>query len=177
MAIVVQGDPERAARRAAAHPADLVVSIGPSGPAEGPMAQIGVSVRDEALAQRLAGAMTRAVQAAVATPPREIAVVRVRSRRGLDRLGTVVAGALAVVTVTPRNLQRVGEIVERLRTGGVAGVQLVWDGLDPPREAAEAPVFAILERARATPDQAPVVLARGREPVEARRILVDRRRR
>jgi hypothetical protein len=177
MAIVVQGDPKRAARRAAARPEDLVVSIGPDGPVDGPVTQIGVSVRDKALARRLAGAMTRAVQAAVATPPREIAVVRVRSRRGVDRLGTAVAGALAVVTVTARNRRWVGEIVERLRAGGVAGVQLVWDGLDPPREAAEAPVFAILERARATPDQAPVVLARGREPVEALRILVDRRRR
>jgi hypothetical protein len=141
------------------------------------VAQIGVSVRDEALARRLAGAMTRAVQAAAAAPPREIAVVRVRSRRGLDRLGTAVAGAIAVVTLTPRNLRRVGEIVERLRAAGVAGVQLVWDGREPPREAAEARVFAILEQARATPDQAPVVLARGREPAFALRILVDRRRR
>jgi hypothetical protein len=176
MAIVVRGDPERAARRAAAHPEALVVSIGPAGAAERSVAQIGVSVRDEALAQRLTDAMTRAVQAAVHVPPREIAVVRVRSRKGLDRLGASVAGALAVVTVTTRNLRRVGEIVERLRAAGVAGVQLVWDGCEPTREVAEARVFAILERARATPDKAPVVLARGREPVEALRILVNLRR-
>ncbi len=77
--------------------------------------------------------------------------------------------------MTARNLRRVGEIVEGLRTGGALGVQLVWDGSEPPREVAEARVFAVLEQARATPGRAPVVLARGDEPVESLRILVSRR--
>ncbi len=177
MATVLRGDARRAARLATEQPASLVVSIGPPGDAAAPVAQIGVSVRDAALARRLADGMVLALRAAVAEPPRETAVVRVRSRKALERLGTQVCGAIAVVPVTTRNLRRVGEIVDALRTAGAAGVQLVWDGREPPREAAEREVFAILERARATPAQAPVMLARGDEPVEALRILVDRRRR
>lgn len=176
MATVVRADARRAARLAAECPAALVVSIGAAGSAREPVARIGVSVQDEALAGRLVGAMTRAVRAALAAPVREIAVVRVRSRKALDRLGTRVDGAIAVVPLTARNLRRAGELVEALRTAGAAGVQLAWDGRDPTREAAEARVFAILEQARATPGHAPVVLARSEEPVEALRILIAHRR-
>jgi hypothetical protein len=175
--VLLQGDGDGAARLATEHPAALVISIGAAeGSSEPPMARVGVSVRDEALGRRLTDAMTRALRAAVAAPPREIAVVRVRSRKGLERLGARVAGAIAVVPVTARNLRRAGEIVEGLRTAGAAGVQLVWDGSEPPRQAAEAKVFAILEKARATPGRPPVVLSRSEEPAEALRILVDVRR-
>ena len=133
-----------------------------------------MSVQDEALARRLLDAMTAAIEAE-ARPPRPFPVVRVRSRKALERVGATVAGAIAVVPLTARNLRWAGEIVEALRAAGALGVQLVWDGREPPREAAEARVFAILEQARATPGRAPVVLARGDEPVEALRILVDRR--
>jgi hypothetical protein len=140
------------------------------------VARIGVSVRDRALARRLVAAMTGALRAALAAPVHELAVVRVRSRKSLDRLGVRVDGAIAIVPLTARNLRRAGALVEGLRTAGAAGVQLVWDGCTPAREAAEATVFAILEQARATPTRAPVVLARGEEPVEALRILVAQRR-
>jgi hypothetical protein len=119
--------------------------------------------------------MTRALRKAVALTPRELAVVRVRSRAALERVRPRVAGAIAVVPVTGRNLRRVAEIVEALRAADVAGVQVVWDGCDPPREVAEARVFAILEQARAAPGRPPVVLARGEEPVEALRILIELR--
>jgi hypothetical protein len=190
MTTVLRGQTDRAARLAAEQPASLVVSVGPSvtmgetpkppaqpaapGASRDPVAQIGVSVRDEALARRLVDAMATALEAQ-ARPPRVIDVVRVRSRKGLERLGASVAGTIAVVPLTARNLRRAGEIVEALRALGALGVQLVWDGREPPKEVAEARVFAILEQARATPARAPVVLSRGEEPVEALRILVDRR--
>jgi hypothetical protein len=176
MATVVRADARRAARMAAASPAELVMSIAAVGGAGDPVARIGISVRDKTLAARLAGAMTRAVRAVVSAPLREMAVVRVRSHKSLEHLGAGVAGAIAVVPLTARNLRRAGELVEALRAAGAAGVQLVWDGREPSREVAEARVFAILERARATPGQAPVVLARGEEPVEALRILIAHRR-
>ena len=175
MATVIRGDSRRAARLAALRPAALVVSIGPAESGDEPVARIGVSIQDEALARRLTGAVTRALRAEVATPPREVRVVRVRSRKALDRLGARVAGAIAVVPVTARSTRRAGELVDALRALGVAGIQLAWQEEGPPRGAAEARVFAILERARATPGRAPVVLARGDEPVDALRILVDRR--
>jgi hypothetical protein len=176
MTAVIRGDTRRAARLAAAQPSALVVSIGPAEGTDEPVACIGVSVCDEALARRLTDAMTRALQAAVAPPPAKVAVVRVRSRKALDRLGSRVGGAIAVVPVTARSTRRAGEIVDTLRAMGAAGIQLVWQEEGPPHGAAEARVFAILERARATPGRAPVVLARGEEPVDALRILVDRRR-
>jgi hypothetical protein len=186
MATVIRGDAARAARRATARPTELVVSItteprsgedpGPVDGAAAPMARIDVAVRDEALARRITVSMTRAVRETTAAPPREVAVVRAPSRKALERLGARVSGAIAVVPVTARNLRRLVEIVAGLRAAGAAGVQLAWDGRDPAREVAEAKVFAVLEQARSQPGRAPVVLARGEEPVEALRILVDRRR-
>jgi hypothetical protein len=176
MAIILRGDPRRAARLAAERPEALVICVGDARKGDGPVAHIGVSVRSAALARKLEGAMTRALKAATATTPRATAIVRVRSRKAAERLGARVAGAIAVVPVTARNVRRVGEIVESLRAAGAAGVQVVWDGREPPREAAEASVFAVLERARATPAEAPVVLASGEEPVESLRILIENRR-
>lgn len=176
MATVVRADARRAARLAAECPAALVVSIGASRGAGDPVARIGISVKNGALAERLARAMTRALRAMVAAPLREVATVRVRSRKALDRLGSRVDGAIAVVPLTTRSLRHAGELVEALRAAGAAGVQVAWDGRDPTRQAAEARVFAILEQARATPGKAPVVLARGEEPVEALRFLIAHRR-
>jgi hypothetical protein len=153
-----------------------VVSIGMSRGSGGQVAHVGVSVRDRALAGRLAQAMTRTLRAVVALPLPAHSVVRVPSRRALERLGATVQGVFAIVPLTAKNLRRAGAIVDGLRSAGVAGVQVVWDGRDPGREIAEATVFDILERARATPSLPPVVLARGEEPVEALRILVAHRR-
>lgn len=177
MAIVIGGRGGRA-RRAVGRAGELVISIGPAADAEAEaeVAGVGVSIRDDGLARRLTLAMARALRAEVAAPPRPIAVVRVRSRRALDGLGARVAGAIAVVPVTARNARHAGELVDALRGLGVAGVQLAWMDEGPPRGAAEARLFAVLEQVRATPGRAPVVLARGEEPVEALRILVDRRR-
>jgi hypothetical protein len=175
MASVIRADPRRAARLAARRPTGLVVSIGAASSAGGPVARVGVWVRDRVLAARLARAMTRTLRRAVALPSRELAVVRVPSRRALERIGGSVEGAIAVVPLTRRNLRHAGAIVEALRAAGAAGVQLAWDGHDPAREVAEARVFEILEHARATPAQPPVVLARGEEPVEALRILIAHR--
>jgi hypothetical protein len=176
MATVIGGDARRAMRLAAAHPEALVISVGPARVGtDGSAAQVGVCVEDAALARRLTSAMTRALRAAVAMPPRELVVVEVRSRKAFERLRPTIAGAIAVVPVTARNLRRVGEIVESIRGAEAAGVQLVWDGREPPRETAEARVFAILEEARATLGRPPVVLASGCEPVDALRILIELR--
>jgi len=159
MATVITFDVRRAARRAEAEPSSLIVWIGAATAlprASGSFAAIRVSVRRRALAAKLTKAMADATRA-IADPA----------------LGT--EGAIAVVKVTARNLRRLGERVEALRASGVLGVQLVWDGRDPAPAIAEAKVFAVLERARSTPLQVPVVLARDEEPVPALRILVAAR--
>ena len=176
MTTVIAGDIRRAARLALADRAALVVSIGGEEHPGAEVARIDVSVASDALARRLTSAMTRALRAAVARPPRPIAVVRVRSRAALDRLGARVAGAIAVVPVTAGSVRRAAELVDALRARGAAGIQLAWDEDGPPRGAAEVRMFALLEQVRATPGRAPVVLARGHEPVDALRILVDLRR-
>jgi hypothetical protein len=173
MARVIRGDLRRAARLAAAHPTALVVSVGEARAVREPVAHIGVSVKDPALARRLEGAIARAVRGRIATEAPALEAVRIRSRKMLERLRDRVAGAIAVVPVTDRNLRWLQELVDALRDAGVAGVQLVWDGREPSREVAEGRVFAVLEHARATPGRPPVVLARGEEPVEALRMLAQ----
>jgi hypothetical protein len=176
MATVVHGDATGEPRVPAARPEALVVSIAGLASEAAGVARIDVSVADVALARRLTRAMTRAVRAVVATSPREIAVLRVASRAALARLGARVAGAIVVVPVRAGRTRRVGELVDALRAQGAAGVQLVWTESGPPRGAAEASLFRVLEHARATPGRAPVVLARCEEPVDALRILVEWRR-
>jgi hypothetical protein len=181
MPSVIPSDQRRAARLAARRPTDLVVWIGTVSDAgaangSGPVARVGVSVRDRRLAARLTKAMTRTLRAAVALPIRELSVVRVASRRAVERLGKNVEGTVAIVPLTRRNLRRAAAIVEGLRVAGAAGVQVAWNGCEPARESAEATVFKILERARATPSLPPVVLAHGTEPVAALRILIAHRR-
>jgi hypothetical protein len=173
MAKIVRSD---ARRSASAPPAELVVAVDIGAKRHrAPVAQIWVRVRDRLAARRIARGMTRGLGAAAAVPAGHHAVIRVPSRRTLERLGPDVGAAIAVVPVRAKNLRRLAEIVERLREGGAAGVQLAWDGRDPPRSVAEARVFAILERARATPALPPVVLAAGEAPVEALRILIAHR--
>jgi hypothetical protein len=195
MTIVLRGEIERAGRLATTSPASLVVSVGAedelASAEDAPVARVGVAVRDPALARALIDAMADAVVRGAATDaeeagaggasascndgPRATPVVRARSRKAVERLGVAAMGALALVPVTLRNRGRLPAIVEMLRRGGVAGVQLVWDGEDPPRSAVEARVFSVLEAARASPRLPPVVLSSVDEPVEALRILADRR--
>lgn len=172
MAIILRGEGRRAARLAASNPTALVVSVGDATSAKAPVVRVGVSVRDKALARRIAGAMTRALRIAVASRLRvEALVVRVPSRKAFDRVKERLPGAIAVVPVTARNRRRLVSLVESLRAAGVAGIQLAWDGRDPSRETVEASVFAALEHARATPGRAPVVLAPSERLVESLRIL------
>lgn len=121
-----------------------------------------------------AGGAPRTAGAGRSSPARAWTVTA-EATRAIDPPAALTEGAIAVVKVTARNLRRLGERVEALRESGALGVQLVWDGRDPSPAIAEASVFAVLERARATPGKAPVVLARSEAPVESLRILVAAR--
>jgi hypothetical protein len=144
---------------------------------------IEVSVADQALARALRRAIDEAVRRAVASlsldgageektrPP----VVRLRTEKRLAALRAEVRGAIVVVGVTRANARRLPRLIDAIRAGGAAGVQLVWDGRDPERPFVEGGVFEVLERARRTPDGPPVVLAACATPVEALRILVASR--
>lgn len=158
--MVVTGSLERAERRAARRPGDLVVWVGsgrPPGPAE--FAAIDVQITRGALGQRLRRALRSALapHAGVA-PPLPARRLLAGSRRALDRRAAEAAGAIVVVRVSARNARHLAVIVGAARDAGCAAVQLVWDGQAPPPELAEAGVFAALEAARAAPDRAPVVL-------------------
>lgn len=130
-----------------------------------PEARIGLSIADARLRQALTRAMAEAVREA-GSRSAPVRVIRVRTRKALARLGERLAGAIALVVVTERTRARLPDFVDAIRAAGVLGVQLVWDGRDPDRSRVERHVFAVLERARATPAGPPVVLATSDEPVE-----------
>jgi hypothetical protein len=170
MARVVTG----AARRRGS---ELLVRVGPADAAPEPdRAEVRIAARSAVLSRRLGSAVKAALHAQAAIEAPSPPVVRVPSRRALSRLGAEVVGAIAVVPVRARNLRFAAEIVDGLREAGAAGVQLWWDGEDPPQERAEGRIFAILERARSTPSKAPVVLSRSAAPAESLRILIGARR-
>lgn len=142
-------------------------------------AEITVAVADRDLSAAMTEAIARAlrdVTAACSAPaPR---VVRLRTRKRFARLGAErIAGAIVVVAVTASNARRLLELVEAVRGAGASGVQLVWDGTTPARDDVERHVFAVLERARATPAGPPVVLAKDSEPAFSLRALVTHRAR
>lgn len=137
--------------------------------------KIEIAIADPELARAVSQATRAALMTASSLPRADLPVVRLRTERRLAELGARVVGAYAVVRVTATNLRRLPRLVERLRTEGAAGVQLVWDGALPPRAAAEPAVFAVLERARATPAGPPVVLAASAVVADALRILASRR--
>jgi hypothetical protein len=175
MATVVRRDTAKAVRLAEGDKRALIVAVGPvQEKAHAGVAEIGICVARSGLASKLEQAIARALGPVVSAPLPPPSVVRVASRKTLDRLGALVFGRFAVVPITAKNLGRVGEIVEGLRRAGVSGVQLVWDGQSPSRAVAEPKVFAILERARATPSDPPVVLSSNAELVESLRILARR---
>lgn len=142
-------------------------------------ARVTVSIADRALAEATARALSSALRAAtesyVPSAPR---VVRLRTRKRFVRLGAeAVAGALVVVRVTETNARRLPSLVEAVRAAGPLGVQLQWDGKSPTRDRVERHVFAVLERARATPAGPPVVLSEDAEPALSLRILAEHRAR
>lgn len=145
-------------------------------------AAISVAIRDPDLARAVATAITSAVAAATASLSlahvRELPVVRLRTHRRLAALDReAFDGAVAIVRVTEGNARRLPELVEAIRAQAPLGVQLVWDGHAPARARVERYVFAVLERARATPGGPPVVLSTSTTPVAALRILIANRRR
>lgn len=144
-------------------------------------ARIGVAMANPRAAITMARAIERAVSAAAragaATSSSGAQVVRVRARKTVARLGAELTGAVAVVTVTTRNARHLCELVESLRAVRVAGVQVVWDGVDPERARVERHVFEVLERARSISGGPPVVLSREREPVSALWMLIALRQR
>jgi hypothetical protein len=138
---------------------------------------ITVAIADAELATRVRDAAARAVARATAelVLDREPRAVRFRSRARLAAVRDELPGALALIGVTPRNARRLRELVDGARAAACAGVQLVWDGAD--RMRIEGPVFEVLEHARATPDQAPVVLAASAHPAAALLQLMAHRER
>jgi hypothetical protein len=132
-------------------------------------ASIRIGIADPALASKVAAALSAAL-AAVEVPPLVHPTVLLRSRKRLAERLTELAGAIAIVGVTPRNARHLVEIIDRLRAAGVVGIQLVWDGAGHDKH-----VFAALERARSQPAAAPVVLATTIEPAPALRLLVQGR--
>lgn len=167
---------------AAAPGPSLVVRVAPytawAGRATAREASVGVAIADPALAQAVTSAVTAAIRGAVpgsAPPDRAAPTVRLRARKRVAALADRLAGAIAIVPVTARNARHLVELVERVRAAGAIGVQLVWDGAVPPRAAVEHHVFAVLERARATPNEAPVVLATSDQPAPALDLLIAHR--
>jgi hypothetical protein len=175
---------------AAAQGGSLVVRVAPyTGDTAAREATIGVAVADPALAQALTAAIVHALgqarvqalgDAAPVSEPSEtsnaqVPTVRVRSRKALARDAGRLGGAIAIVPVTAHNARHLVALVDGTRAAGAIGVQLVWDGADPPRAAVEHHVFAALERARATPSEPPVVLATSDQPVAALYFLVAHR--
>jgi hypothetical protein len=133
-----------------------------------------VRVADAALAQRIERAIAaRVAEAEAALPPVAARVVRLRTRRRLAELGPL-DDAVVVLRVTRKNARHLLELAQGARAAGALGVQLVWDGEDRP--AIERHVFAVLEHARDTRKQAPIVLAREAEPVRALTLLIAQRR-
>lgn len=149
-----------------------------AGAAAAGAATVAIAVADPELARALTAAIADAVAEtmrgagpAIADAQR-IPVFRLRSRRRLAGVAGRLPGAIAVVAVTARNARHLVGLIDGIRTAGAAGIQLVWDGAEPPRARVERFVFAALEHARATPGQPPVVLAPTATPATALHVLV-----
>jgi hypothetical protein len=159
----------------------LAVHVGPcAGPASSAdIAKVAIAIADAELACAMTAAVADAIRGAAAaagmTQPGDLPVVRLRSRKRLACVAGALAGAIAIVHVTARNARHLVALIDGIRAAGAAGVQLVWDGAEPPRAEVERHVFAALERARAMPNEAPVVLAASGEPVSALHLLVAHR--
>jgi hypothetical protein len=161
---------------AASTAAPLVVRVARAPhPAADLEAAIRVAVADEPLARALVERIAVAVRAAAALSPEPLPVVQLRSRKALAALAPQLAGALAIVPITPRNARHLPELVDGIRAAGAAAVQLVWDGATPARARVERHLFAALERARATPAGPPVIVAQTAQPAAALPLLIAQR--
>lgn len=142
---------------------------------------IAVRVADPVLARALEAAIAGAIADAAGELAAAIAeverapVVRLRARKAVARDPARLAGAIAVVPVTARNARHLVALVDAIRAAGAIGIQLAWDGTSPPRAGVERHVFAALERARASPGEAPVVLAASEAPVSALHVVTAHR--
>jgi hypothetical protein len=172
----------------------LTVHVAPHGePSPPDVARIAIGVADPVLARALstsiAGAIagvfaaTRGADAAIGDAAMAIGgdgpapTVRLRSRKRLAQVASRLGGAIAIVPVTAKNARHLVALVDGIRAAGAVGVQLVWDGAVPPRAEVERHVFAVLERARATPGEPPVVVAATEAPVTALELLIAHRSR
>ncbi|WP_394836935.1 hypothetical protein LVJ94_08510 [Pendulispora rubella] len=134
--------------------------------------RVRVNVADPELARAMTQAIADAIRAALPSelPAPAPPVVRFRTRKKLARLLTApeaLAGALAVVRVTSANARHLEAWVTEVRRAGVAGVQLVWNGRDPAPERVASRIFRVLEMARATLREAPVMLSARAVPAQA----------
>lgn len=137
-------------------------------------AAVTVSIADPALARAMTSAIAEALRAAGRSGAAAGVTPRVVHLRTRKRLAVLVAerpeeltGAVAVVRVTERNARHLLALIDGIRAAGARAVQMQWNGLDPARSRVERHVFAVLERARSTPNLPPVILARTPEPMEA----------
>lgn len=138
---------------------------------------VAVSIANRKLADAVSRAIATAVRMATPlvteTPP----VVRLRTMRKLALLGPeTIEGAIVVVRVHSSGARRLPKLVAAIREMNPAGVQIVWDGAEPPREEVERHVFTALEYARATPAGPPVVLSKERTPEFSLRVLIAHRK-
>ncbi len=136
-------------------------------------AAIQLGITDPVLASTIAASLTVAL-AAIEVPPLSHPTVLLRSRKRLAERISELAGAIAIVGVTPRNARHLVAITDQLRAAGVVGIQLVWDGTSHSL-AHERHVFAALEHARSLPTAAPLVIATTIDPAPALRLLVAHR--
>jgi hypothetical protein len=158
----------------------LTVRIATHGdPSPPDVARIAIGVADSELAHTLrdaiAAALSDAVAATLGVGDTAAPTVRLRSRKRLARVASQLGGAIAIVPVTAKNARHLVVLVDGIRAAGALGVQLVWDGAVPPRAEVERHVFAVLERARATPGEPPVVIAATEVPVTALALLIAHR--
>jgi hypothetical protein len=134
-------------------------------------AEVEIVVANPQLASAISGGIRRAITDFAAPP--EYPVISLRTFRRLET--AEVTGKLVVVRVTERGLRRLPSLVDAIRARGALGVQLVWDGEEPPRGRAEPTIFRVLETARATKSAPPVVVAASRRPSLALRALIRSR--
>jgi len=136
-----------------------------------PLAErVRVAVADPELARAMHQAIADAI--GKATPPELPAppVVRFRTKKKLARLlaaPEALAGSIAVIGVTEANARHLESWVTEARRAGVVGVQLVWNGREPSSERVQPRIFRVLEMARATLREAPVVLSPRAAPAQA----------
>jgi len=138
-----------------------------------PAGRVRVSIADPSLAQNMKRVIADVILAAAAAPLPEPRVVRFRTRAKLATLcAETLAGSIAIIRVTERNARYLGAWVGHARQAGALGVQLVWKGAGSMPERVLGHVFRVLEMARATLGEAPVVLSASSRPAFMLRFLI-----